>query len=63
MGTLVGLIVGVMASLYFILPPDVVHVRLAAMTVGDLLHVLAAAVAIFFGAEVGHWLDQIRSRA
>ena len=60
MGTLGGLIVGILASLYLILPPDVLHLRLAAMTIGDLLHLLAAVVAILSGVRIGHWVDQIR---
>lgn len=52
-GTIIGLGVGVWISYSFILPSDVLNIKLAAMTIGDLLRIFGALVATVTAGGIG----------
>ncbi len=56
-GTIVGLAVGAWLSYSFILPTDVLNLKLGAMTIGDLLRIFGALVATLVAAGIGHLVD------
>ena len=56
-GTIVGLAVGAWLSYSFILPADILNLRLAAITIGDLLRIFVAVAATLAAAGVGHLVD------
>jgi hypothetical protein len=55
--TIIGLAVGVWLSYTFILPSNVLDLKLAAMTISDLLRIFAALAAPFGVAAIGHIVD------
>jgi hypothetical protein len=56
-GTIVGIAIGAWLSYSFILPADVLNLKLAAMTIGDLLRIFGALVATLVAAGIGHLVD------
>lgn len=56
-GTIVGLAVGAWVSYSFILPADILNLKLAAMTIGDLLRIFGALAATLVAAGIGHLVD------
>lgn len=56
-GTIVGLVVGVWVSYSFILPVDILNLKLSAITIGDILRIFGALVITIVAAKVGHLVD------
>lgn len=57
MAFIIGTVVGIGIAKFFILPDDVMNLRLAAMTIGDLLRIGAGVVVIVIGAGIGASMD------
>jgi hypothetical protein len=62
-GSIVGLAIGAWLSYSFILPADVLNLKLAAMTIDDLLHIFGALVATLVAVGIGHLVDIILGNA
>ena len=58
-GTIIGLIIGASLSYNFILPADVWNLKLAAMTIGDLIRILGALVVTFGVGGIGLLIDTL----
>jgi len=56
-GAIVGFAVGAWLSYSFILPADILNLKLVAMTIGDLLRIFGALVATLVAAGIGHLVD------
>lgn len=56
-GAIIGFIIGASLSYNFILPTDILNLRLAAMTIGDLLRIFGALVATLVTTAIGHLVD------
>lgn len=56
-GTLIGLAIGFWLAYSFIFPADIPNIRLAAMTIGDLLRAFGGLVATTIVAGIGHLVD------
>jgi hypothetical protein len=56
-GTIIGFAIGAWLSYNFILPTDILSLKLAAMTIGDILRIIGALVATLVIAGIGHIVD------
>ena len=56
-GTIVGLVIGGWLSYSFVLPTDVLNLKLAAITIGDLLRIFGALVVTLVTTGIGHLVD------
>lgn len=59
--TIVGFVVGALLSYSFILPTDLLNLKLAAMTIGDLLRIFGAMVATLVTTGIGVLIDYLRN--
>lgn len=62
-GTIVGLVIGVWLSYSFIFPADILGLKLAAITIGDLLRIFGGLVATVVAAKLGHLVDIVLGNA
>ncbi len=56
-GTIAGLAIGAWLSYSFILPADVLSLKLSAMTIGDILRIFGALGITIVTAGIGHLVD------
>jgi len=56
-GTIIGFVIGAWLSYSFIFPADILDLKLAAITIGDLLRILGGLVATVVVAGIGHLVD------
>jgi len=56
-GTLVGLGIGFWLAYTFIFPADILNIRLAAMTIGDLLRIFGGLVVTALVGAIGYLVD------
>jgi hypothetical protein len=56
-GTIAGLAIGAWLSYSFILPADILSLKLSAMTIGDILRILGALGTTIVAAGIGHLVD------
>ncbi|MGD0236210.1 MAG: hypothetical protein ABSC55_16950 [Syntrophorhabdales bacterium] len=61
-GIIIGLGVGAWLSYSFILPADVLNLKLAEITIGDILRILGAFFATFGGAGIGSLIGEALER-
>ena len=62
-GSIVGLAIGAWLSYSFILPADVLDLKIVAMTIDDLLRIFGALAATLVAAGIGHLVDIILGNA
>jgi hypothetical protein len=62
-GTIVGLAVGAWLSYSFILPTDILNLKLVAMTIGDILRMVGALAITIAFASIGHLVDVMAGNA
>ncbi len=56
-GTIIGLAIGAWLSYSFLLPTDILDVKLAEITIGHLLRIFGALVGTALAAGIGHLID------
>lgn len=56
-GTIVGFAFGIWLSYSYILPGDILNLKLSALTVGDIFRMIGALVIIGICAGIGHLVD------
>jgi hypothetical protein len=56
-GTIIGFVIGALVSYSFIFPANISDLRLAAMTIVDLLRIFGALVATVVVAYIGYLVD------
>ena len=59
MGTIIGLAAGAWVSYSFVLPTDVLSLKLAEITIGDILRILASFVIFLAGGGIGALMDAL----
>ena len=56
-GTIIGVVIGALLSYSFIFPPNILDLKLAAMTIGDLFRIFGGLVATVMAAGIGYLVD------
>jgi hypothetical protein len=62
-GTIVCFVIGAWLSCSFILPADILNLKLSAMTIGDILRMIGALVSAIVAAGIGHLIDVMAGNA
>ena len=52
-GTIIGFVISALISYYFILPNDILNLKLVDITIGDLLRISGAVVTIIIVTGIG----------
>jgi hypothetical protein len=60
-GIIIGIAAGAAAAYFFILPGDILNLKLSAMTIGDVLRIIGAFVATVITAGIGFIIDTLNS--
>ena len=56
-GTIAGVAIGGWISYSFILPNDILDLRLAFITIGDIFRMIGSFILIIIAANIGHLID------
>lgn len=62
-GAIVGFAIGFWLSYSFIFPADIIGLKLAGITIGDLLRIFGGFVATVVAAQLGHFVDIVLGNA
>jgi hypothetical protein len=58
-GSIIGLGAGFFVSYFFIFPNDMLNLRLAMITMGDILRILGGIIVLVIGSTIGYWIGHM----
>jgi hypothetical protein len=56
-GTIAGVAIGIWLSYSFVLPSDILNLKLSAITIGDILRIFGAFIITVVISYIGHLVD------